>query len=270
MSELRAIYIIWYRDVLLRWRDKVRIVGTLGQPLIFLIVFGVGLGGSMRALAPGVNFLTFMFPGIVAMSVLVTSLMSAMSIVWDREFGFLKEVLVAPVSRSSVVLGKTLGGATIAAFQGALMLVLAPFLGIDLSLLTVIELLPLMLLVAWALSGAGILIASKMKSMEGFQVVMQMLIMPIVFLSGIFFPVTNLPSWLNAIVKLNPATYGVDAIRQLMLGFGASGDLAAAPPATLAITIMGHSLSIVQDMMIVSAFGLLMMVLAMWSFSLQE
>lgn len=269
MRHLRGIYIIWYRDVLLRWRDKVRIIGTLGQPLIFLIIFGFGLGGRMQALAPGVDFLTFMFPGIVSMSVLMTSFMSAMSIVWDREFGFLKEVLVAPVSRGSVVVGKTLGGATIAVFQGALMLVLAPFLKIELSPLMVLQLLPVMLLVAWALSAVGILIASRMKSMEGFQVVMQVIVMPVIFLSGIFFPVTNLPSWLNVIVKLNPATYGVDAIRQLMLGYGASGASSAAA-APLAITLMGHPLSIVEDMVILSVFGLAMTVLAMWYFGLQE
>ncbi len=269
---LRGIYIIWYRDVLLRWRDKIRIFGTLGQPLIFLVVFGSGLGGSLKNFAPGLNFTQFMFPGIVSMTVLMTSFMSAISIVWDREFGFLKEVLVAPVSRASVVLGKTLGGATVATAQGILMLALAPLLHVALSVKLVAILIPLMLIMAWALSGVGILIASRMKSMEGFQIVMQVIIMPMIFLSGVFFPVNNLPWWLDAVVKINPATYGVDAIRQLMLGLNSPGGLlpASAPLNPLSLTILGHPMTILEDTIVVFIFGVIMLGLALWTFSLQD
>ena len=128
MNSLRGIYTIWYRDLLRFWRDKMRMVTSLSFPLLFLIVFGSGLSGAMGMLAPGVDFSKFMFPGIIGMTVLMTSFMSGVSVVWDREFGFLREVLVAPISRVAVAAGKTLGGATIALIQGIIILLFAPFL----------------------------------------------------------------------------------------------------------------------------------------------
>lgn len=137
---MRGIYIIWYRELLRFVRERSRIVATMAMPLLFLVIFGAGLKNSMGPLAPGVDFLQFMYPGIIAMSVLMTSFMGGMSVVWDREFGFLKEVLVAPLSRSGVALGKTLGGATVAMIQGVLLLVLAPIVGADLTPLLVLKL----------------------------------------------------------------------------------------------------------------------------------
>jgi ABC-2 type transport system permease protein len=262
MNNLRGIYTIWYRDLLRFRRDKMRMVISLAFPLLFLIVFGSGLSSSMGMLAPGVNFSKFMFPGIIGMTVLITSFMAGVSVVWDREFGFLKEVLVAPISRVAVAAGKTLGGATIALIQGTLILVFAPLFGVHFPLEILPRLLPVMFLVACALSAMGILLASRIKSMEAHQAVMQLLMFPMVFLSGVFFPVNSLPAWMNFLVKINPATYGVDPIRRLVLG--------AEPASFLGVTVFGHTMSIGEDLMIVAAFGLVMVVLAMWSFGTQE
>jgi len=239
-----------------------RMVTTLAFPLLFLVVFGSGLSGTMGMLAPGVDFSKFIFPGIIGMTVLISSFMSGVSVVWDREFGFLKEVLVAPISRVAVVAGKTLGGATIALIQGIIILLFAPIFGLTLSPEILLKLLPVMFLVACALSAMGILLASRIKSMEAHQAVMQLLMFPMIFLSGVFFPVNNVPAWMNVLVKINPATYGIDPIRQLILG--------TEPASALGITIFGHTMSIGEDLMIVAAFGVVMVVLAMWSFSTQE
>lgn len=262
MNNLRGIYTIWYRDLLRFRRDKVRMVGSITFPLLFMVVFGSGLSGTMGMLAPGVNFSKFIFPGIVGMTVLMTSFTAGVSVVWDREFGFLKEVLVAPISRVAVAVGKTLGGATIALIQGIVMLLFAPIFGVTLPLGVVLKLLPVMFLVAFALSAMGILLASRIKSMEAHQVIMQFLMFPMIFLSGVFFPVGNLPSWMGVLVKVNPATYGVDSIRQLVLG----------PQLTtsFSLTVLGHTMSIVDDLIVVAAFGVVMAVLAMWSFNIQE
>ncbi|MDP6347402.1 MAG: ABC transporter permease, partial [Dehalococcoidia bacterium] len=217
-AALRGIYAIWYREALRLRRDRLRLVGHLLSPLLFLLVFGVGLGRAIGSLTPGLDFISFLFPGIVGMSVLMIAFMSGISVVWEREMGFLKEVLVAPIPRASLVIGKTLGGATVALVQGIIMLVLSPLAGIELTPGVILRLVPLMLLVAASIGGLGVLLASRMYSMEGFQVLMNILVMPMLFLSGVFFPVQNLPAWLGVIVRINPVTYGVDAIRQVMLG----------------------------------------------------
>jgi ABC-2 type transport system permease protein len=262
MNNLRGIYTIWYRDLLRFWRDKMRMVTSLAFPLLFLIVFGSGLGGSMGMLAPGIDFSKFMFPGIIGMTVLMTSFMSGVSVVWDREFGFLREVLVAPISRVAVAAGKTLGGATIALIQGVIILLFAPLFGVSFPPEILPQLIPVMFLVACALAAMGIFLASRIKSMEAHQAVMQLLIFPMVFLSGVFFPINNLPQWMSVLVKLNPATYGIDPIRHLVLG--------AEPTAFLGISIFGHTMSIGEDLIVVAAFGAVMVFLAMWSFGTQE
>jgi len=237
-------------------------VGAIAFPLLFLVVFGSGLSGTMGMLAPGVDFAKFIFPGIVGMTVLMTSFTAGVSVVWDREFGFLKEVLVAPISRVAVAVGKTLGGATIALVQGIVILLFAPLFGIGISPGVVLKLLPVMFLIACALSAMGILISSRMKSIEAHQVVMQFLMFPMIFLSGVFFPVNNLPSWMSVVVRINPVTYGIDSIRQLVLGLQAA-DL-------FRLTVLGHTMTIAEDLIVMAAFGVVMAVLAMWSFNVQE
>jgi len=256
---LRGIYIIWYRELLRFVRERSRIVATMAMPLLFLVIFGAGLKNSMGPLAPGVDFLQFMYPGIIAMSVLMTSFMGGMSVVWDREFGFLKEVLVAPLSRSGVALGKTLGGATVAMIQGILLLVLAPIVGADLTPLLVLKLVPLMLLLAVTVSAFGILIASRIQSMQAFPMVMQVVVFPLIFLSGVFFPVNNVPVWLEVLAKINPVTYGVDATRHLFLTLDNG----------LRVSLFGHTMGTLEDVAIVLAFGAVAVIAAVWSFEKQ-
>lgn len=275
MRTLRGIYIIWYRDVLNLWRSKARIVSSLMFPLLFLFIFGGGLTRSIGFLAPGVDYAQFMFPGIVGMTVLMNSMNSGVSVVWDREFGFLKEILVAPIHRVAVAAGKTLGGATVAVLQGVLMFIFAPFIGVSLTPLLALQLLPFMIVLALSITSMGIFIASRMRSMESHMLVMQMLMFPMVFLSGVFFPVNDLPSWLGVLVKINPATYGIDPIRQLVLSHLAT---ASAPlgltngqeVAALGVSLFGRSLSIGEEVAIIGLFGMVMVVLAMRSFNVQE
>ncbi len=262
MHHLRGIYTIWFRDVLRFWHDKMRLVGAISFPLLFLFVFGSGLSARMGALGPGIDFTQFIFPGIIGMTVLMSSFMAGVSVVWDREFGFLKEVLVAPISRVSVALGKALGSATVALLQGLIILIFAPLIGVHLSIWTVLALVPLMLLLAASLGSLGILLATRIRSMEAFQAAMQMLMFPMVFLSGAFFPLQELPGWMNVLVKINPATYGVTPIRQVMLG--------GTPDSSYSVSLFGHTLSVWDNIAILAAFGTVMILLAVWSFSNQE
>jgi ABC-2 type transport system permease protein len=239
-----------------------RMIGSIIFPLLFLFIFGSGLRGSMGFLVPGVDFAQFMFPGIIGMTVLMNSFMSGVSVVWDREFGFLKEVLVAPVSRTSVAIGKTLSSTTIAMLQGLLILIFAPIIGISFSVSTLLALIPLMLLLAISMSSFGILLATRIKSLQAFQVVMQMLMFPMIFLSGVFFPVEGLPAWMNVLVKVNPATYGIAPIRQVVLGTTADSPLG--------VTVLGHTMSLWDNVAVVAVFGIIMTILSMWSFSHQD
>lgn len=229
-GDLRGVAILWYRDLLRWWRDRQRILPSLVQPLLYLFVFGVGLSSAMggglgargeagaaSARALGLSYTTFMYPGVLAMSVLFTAIFSAMSIVWDREFGFLKEIQVAPLSRTAVAVGKTLGGSTVAMLQASLLLLAAPLVGVSLSPLVVLEMLGLLFLLAFALSSLGVAIASRMRTMEGFQMVMNFVLMPLLFLSGAFFPLNGLPRWLAVLTRLDPAAYAVDALRRTVL-----------------------------------------------------
>jgi ABC-2 type transport system permease protein len=263
-ANAEGAYIIWYRDVLRFWRDRARLVGSLGMPLLFLVVFGSGLTASLGAGLSrelgDVSYVRFLFPGIVAMAVLFTSVFSAISIVWDREFGFLREVLVAPISRATVVVGKALGGSTVAMLQGAILLILAPVLGVSLNPLLVLKLLGLMFLTAFALTSMGILIAARLQSMEAFQMIMNFLIMPMFFLSGAFFPLRGLRAWMSVITRIDPVAYGVDPMRRLLLG----AELAPG------IKIAEHHLGTAEDCLILAAFAAVVMVLAVWAFEAQE
>jgi ABC-2 type transport system permease protein len=249
MNDLGAVFVLWKRDLLRYWYDKARMITSLGQPILYLFVFGTALSPSFKGEA-GVNFQTFIFPGIIAMVVLFSSVFSAMSIVWDREFGFLKEVLVAPISRTSIVIGKALGGSTVAMIQATLMLVLAPLIGAKLSIPVIMASLGIMFLLAFAITSLGIVIAARMKEMEGFQMIMNFLIMPLFFLSGALFPLDKLPAWLKVLTSIDPLTYGVDALRAVM--------------------IKANVYPIWYDLTIISAFALVMISLAVWEFNLKD
>jgi ABC-2 type transport system permease protein len=261
VRNLKGAYTIWYRDVLRFLRDRARILASLGQPLLFLFVFGTGLAPAMSATTGGaLDFRQFMFPGILAMTVLFTGIFSAVSIVWDREFGFLKEVMVAPVSRTAIALGKVAGGATVAMFQGIIVLLLAPAVGVKLTLAEVVVIIGLMLLLATVMTSFGILIAARQKTMEGVQMMMQFLLMPMFFLSGAFFPLRGVPLWLAWLSRVDPVTYGVDSLRQAALG-------RTAPPALLAaLTLHPMTTNIIVMLALTVAF----IIPGVWQFARQE
>lgn len=249
MRALSAVYILWLRDLKRYWYDKIRIVASLGQPLLFLFVLGNALSPSFHG-AGGIKFSEFIFPGVVGMTVLFTSIFSAVSIVWDREFGFLKEVLVAPISRWTIVAGKTLGGSTIAVIQGCILLLLAPLVGAHLSILVVLKSIVVMFMIAFMISALGITIAARMKEMEGFQMVVNFLIMPTFFLSGALFPLNNLPKWLTILTRLDPLTYGVDLLRGVILGI--------------------HTFHFMLDITVMIAVSAVLMAIAVLEFNLAE
>ena len=221
MVNLRAIYSIWLRDIIRYRRDRSRLISSVAQPALFLFVFGTGLSQGLAiqgGLGGGNNYITFIYPGIIGMTILFTSIFSAISIVWDREFGFFKEVMVAPISRAAVAIGKAVGGSTVAMLQGIIILFFAPLIGVSLSIPQLFLVLPLMFLIAFALTSLGIVVAARMATMEGFQMVMNFLVMPLFLLSGAMFPITKLPGWLKGLTIIDPLTYGVDALRIIMLG----------------------------------------------------
>jgi ABC-2 type transport system permease protein len=217
--NLRTIRMVWLRELIRLRRRPIRLVRGLIQPLLFLLVLGAGLKGLVdsRSLPAGVSYQAFIFPGILGMSVITSSLFSAVAIVWDREFGFMREMLVAPVSRASLVLGKALGGGSVAVMQGILLIAFAPVVGVHVTILRVIAALLALLLLAFALTSFGIVLASRMERVESFQMVMALVVQPMIFLSGAIFPLRNLPGWLAVLCRLNPATYGIDLCRRALL-----------------------------------------------------
>jgi len=265
---LRGIMVIWYRDLIRYWRDRVRLVASLAQPLLFLLVFGIGLSSTLggRGLSAGgpIDYSTFMFPGVVGMAVLFTAIFSAMSIVWEREFGFLKEILVAPINRSAVAIGKALGGATQAMVQGLVMLVFAPVVGVHLGIVAVLELFPLLFVLAFSLTSLGVALAARMRSMQGFQVVMNFLLMPMFFLSGALFPLSGLPAWMTVLTRFDPVAYGIAPLRTVALE--GSGVPAQVVDPTGAVTIAGRSLPLLADVGMMLGFGMVMLGLAIVAF----
>lgn len=212
--DLRAVRIVWQRELIRFTRDRIRIVTALVQPALFLFVLGGGLSSLTARAVPGLNFRTFMFPGALAMAVLFTAVFSAGSIVWDREFGFLREMLVAPVSRASIVVGKCLGGASVATIQGVLVLSLGGAVGVPYSPTLLAILLLELLLLAFTLTAFGVMVAARITQFQSFMAVTQMFLMPLFFLSGALFPLAGLPAWLQVLTRINPLTYAVDPIRR--------------------------------------------------------
>jgi ABC-2 type transport system permease protein len=267
-DEIRVAGMVWERELIRYTRNRTRIMSGLIQPVLFLFVLGYGMS-SLVGTTGGFNFRQFVFPGVVAMSVVMTAMFSAISIVWDREFGFLREMLVAPVSRTALVLGKTAGGASVAAVQGTIMLVLAPLVGVHLTPLLIVEVIGLELLMAVAMTAFGVFVASRIQRMEAFQVVMQMLLMPMLFLSGALFPLTGLPKWLMVITRINPLTYAVAPLRQVVF---AAQNMTPAAQARFAagVTINGYTLPIAVELAMVVVFALVFFILAIWGLSRTE
>jgi len=213
-----VVYIMWLRQLKKYWRSKPRMIGSLAQPLLFLVALGFGFGPIFQA-AGGGNYIDFLAPGIIAMSVLFTAMFAGIEVIWDRQFGFLKETLVAPVSRAKIMLGRTLGGATVASLQGFLVLLISFLIGFRvINILYIPVALLLMFITAMFFTSLGTAIASKLEDMQAFQLIMNFLIMPIFFLSGALFPLDSLPKVLVTITRFNPLSYGVDGIRGALTG----------------------------------------------------
>jgi ABC-2 type transport system permease protein len=213
-SELRAIRVVWKRELIRFSRDRLRILTSLMQPFLFLFVLGTGLTRLAAGGTHGVNLRTFVYPGVLCLAVMFTAMFSAASLVWDREFGFLREMMVAPVRRSSLVLGKCLGGATVAGFQGVIVLCLGGLVGVPYVVPLIVEVFGLQLLLAFAITAFGVMVAARVTQMQSFMALMQMAIMPMYFLSGALFPVSGLPRWLAILNRLDPLTYAVDPMRR--------------------------------------------------------
>ena len=263
----RGLWVVAYRELLRLAHDRARLLSSLAQPLLFFVMFGAGFGRLIGGMTPGVNFIQFLFPGIIAQTVFMTSIFSGLSVVWDREFGFLRELLVAPISRFGIVAGKVLGGAILALIQAAAILCLAPVLGVHLTLGIVLTVTPLLVLFSFALSSLGILMASRIGSQQGFQMMMQLFIMPMIFLSGAFFPLNRAPEWLSLVSRLNPLTYGVDAIRHAFLDPTAGAGGHALP---FSVVWFGHPMTVWQDAAIMGAIGIVLLAAAIKAFATQE
>lgn len=212
--DLRAVRVVWFRELLRFSRDRLRILTSLVQPGLFLFVLGSGLSPLTAKAVPGTSFRTFVFPGAIGMAVMFTALFSAGSIVWDREFGFLREMLVAPVSRWALVVGKVLGGATVASAQGMVLLAFSGAVGVPYSPGLWVVLIPELVVLATAVTAFGVMVAARIKQFQSFMAVAQLFLMPLFFLSGALFPLSGLPTWLGAITLINPLTYGIDPIRR--------------------------------------------------------
>ncbi len=218
MAEIEGIYTIWLRETKRFFRYRSRIITSVVTPLLWLIIFGTGLGAAVRFGSTPGGYQAFIYPGIVAQTILFTSIFSGLSVIMDRQYGFLKEILVAPISRPSIVMGKALGISTAAIIQAAILLILSFIVGVSMDPLIFVESIIIALVMSVGLGGMGLVIAAFTDSMEGFNLIMSFIVLPMFLLSGALFPITGLPTWLQAAVYLNPLTYGVDALRAAILG----------------------------------------------------
>ena len=244
MGELEGFYALWYREIKVFSREKSRIVSSLITPLLWIVVFGGGLGSAVSL--GGVNYQVFIFPGILAMSILFSSVFFGLYIVWDRKIDFFKEVLVAPLSRTTIFAGKMVGGSTDALIQGCAMLAFGLVLGINYTFLVVLFSFVFMFILASALVSLGLIIGSNMESVEGFQLIVSFLVFPMFFFSGALFPLKNLPQYLLIFTILDPVTYAVDGLRGLILG--------------------SSQLPIALNLLILTGFAAVMIAIGTWSF----
>jgi ABC-2 type transport system permease protein len=268
-SELRAMKIVWRRDLIRFRNDRIRIITSLVQPLLFLFVLGSGLQQVSSAGTHGVDLKTFIYPGVLCLAVMFTAMFSAASIVWDREFGFMREMLVAPVSRSSIVIGKCLGGATVASVQGVILIALAGAVHVPYDPLLLLGIFGLQLLLAFSITAFGVMVAARITQMQSFMGVMQMIVMPMFFLAGALFPVTHLPGWLTVLNRIDPLTYAVDPMRRLVfdhLDVSAAAHKALAP----GVTWWGWHVPALLEAGVVLVLGLTMLGIAIWEFSASE
>ena len=267
-SDARAVRVVWRRELLRFFRNRLRMVASFAQPVLFLFVLGGGLA-SLIPRSGNVDFRTFMFPGVLMMTVLFTALFSAISIVWDREFGFLREMLVAPVKRGAIVVGKCVGGATIATFQGTLMLLLAGIVHVPYSPTLFAVLLAEMLLCAFALTCLGVLLASRMRQIESFQAVASFIVLPLFFLSGAIFPPTSLPGWLSVLTRIDPVSYAVDPMRRAVFAHVNAGP-ALEQRFNAGMHWDGWQLPVALELGLIALVAVSALLLAIWQFNRTE
>ena len=216
--EVRAAFVVWQRELIRFVKDRARTVSALVQPLLYLFVLGVGLSSIVPAGNGSVDFKTFLFPGVLATSVLFTASFSGISMIWDREFGFLREMLVAPVSTTAILTGKCLGGATVATLQSLVLLIVAGLVGVPYAPVMMLTLIGLMFLMAFMVTALGLVLAARIKQVQSAMPIFQLIIVPTMFLSGSLFPLSNLPAWLAVLTHLNPMTYAVEPLRSVVFG----------------------------------------------------
>lgn len=214
--EARAAFVVWQREMIRFGKDRARIVSSLVQPLLFLFVMGIGLSSIVSAGRGSVDFTTFLFPGVLAMSVLFTAAFSGISMVWDREFGFLREMLVAPVSTTAILIGKCVGGATVSTVQSLVLLALAGLVGVPYEPVMMLALVGLLFLMAFMITALGLVLAARVKQVQSAMPLVQLIITPLMFLSGALFPLSGLPTWLATVTLLNPMTYAVEPMRSVV------------------------------------------------------
>jgi len=265
-GDLRAIKIVWQRELIRFGQDRLRLVTSLVQPFLFLFVLGTGLSRLASRGTHGVDLRTFVYPGVLCMTVMFIAMFSAASIVWDREFGFLREMMVAPVRRSSIVIGKCLGGATVAGIQGVIVLLLAPLVGVPYAPVLVLEILALQWLLAFTITAFGVMAAARVTQMQSFMALTQMVIMPMYFISGAMFPLVGLPAWLAVLNRLDPLTYAVDPMRRAVF---AHLDVSPAAREALApgVTWFGWHLPGLLEAALVAVLALVMLGIAVAEFS---
>ncbi len=239
---MSTIYILWLRQLKRYFRSKSRMIGSLAQPLLFLLALGYGFGAVFQKAGEG-SYINFLTPGVIGMTIIFTSIFSGMEIIWDRQFGFLKETLVAPVSRFNIMVGRTLGGATVATLQGIIVFLISFIAGFHpYSWALVPVAILVMILVALLFTALGVMIASLLDDMQGFQLIVNFLVMPLFFLSGALFPLEGLPKVIDTIAKLDPLSYGIDAFRALLINtshFGLSTDIMVLGAITLVSLSLG-------------------------------
>lgn len=266
--QVRGAAVVWQREMIRFGRDRSRIVSSLVQPVLFLFVLGTGLA-SLIASNGDVDFRTFLFPGVLATSVLFTAAFSGISMVWDREFGFLREMLVAPVSTTAILTGKCLGGATVATLQSLIILALAPLVGVPYNLVMMVKLVGLLFLMAFMICALGLFLSARVKQVQSAMPLVQLTITPLMFLSGSLFPLSNLPGWLHVATTLNPMTYAVEPIRSVVFDHL---DLSPAARATFdpGITWGGWQVPVPLQVAIVAATCLVLLGLAVARFARTE
>jgi ABC-2 type transport system permease protein len=268
--DLRAVSIVWRRELIRFRSDRLRAVTALVQPILFLFVLGTGLSRlASRGLPSGVDFRTFIYPGVLAMSVLFTAIFSAASIVWDREFGFLAEMMVAPVRRWTIVVGKCLGGATVATFQGIVFLALAGVAHVPYSPTLLLTLLGELLLLSLTLTAFGVMMAARIKQIQAFMALTQMTLMPLFFLSGALYPLNGLPLWLTVLTRIDPLTYIVAPMRHAVFSHLSLNPLAAAALSP-GITWDGWLVPVGLSLAMVAVMGIAMLAIAIAEFRKTE